>query len=166
MDNQSVDLASARLALEEMRLAVEKKWQAADALTTNGYQLLGAAGVVLVLAVTIPGAPTDPVLSLAYWALLGIAFVVYLIMVAIVLTVAQPKNFATGIKADWAVLQDALLQKNELQAVLTLVSTYLECAPENEAINKTKAANVRRAMYLLIVIVFLLLLARAVAGFG
>lgn len=166
MSDKEYKLASAKLALEEMRITMEKKWQASDTLVSNGHQLLVAAGVGLVLAGALPGAPADGFLKVVFLLALALAFLLYIVMLGVVLSVAQPEIYQTAIQADWSVLKTAIMLQEELDAVLQLVMNYTVALPANEEVNRAKARRVRQAMGLLMIIVTLLLFARAAAAIG
>jgi len=145
------DNTSLRLTLEEMRLAMDQRMRSGDAIDQKANLLLGAAGLVLVLATSLsPFRATRPTW---YWIGMAVAFALYMIVVVATLATSWPRIYRLPVAADWKDLDESLFNKSERDALLVLISSYVEQIPYNGRINQSKARRLRIGLVLLPAIV-------------
>jgi len=157
LDSQ-LDKESLRIALHEMRALLQQRFEAADALDRKADALLGTASLVLTLVSTLQLALLGPGTSWLYWLGLVSAFVLYLALIALVSSTLMPESYTTPIQARWEVLDEYLFQRREEDALLTLISGYVEQITANRQILERRVARIRIAWRLLPAIVVILFL--------
>jgi hypothetical protein len=151
-----------QLALDEMRLQMERVYQASDALDQKANFLLAAAGLVIaVVTALLPHltATTPPPLKMA---LLIITAILYLIMVILVLKAMAPTGYVFPIESNYKVLEEYVLSVDPEQALANVLSGYTNTIDRNKGINKSKAKAIKISMVLFPMILFLIVVAAAI----
>lgn len=148
-----------QLALDEMRLQMERVYQASDALDQKANFLLAGAGIVVGVATVLQ--PRLIALSPLKITLLGVSVVMYVVMVALVLRAMAPAGYVFPLKADYKVLEQYVLTEPLEQAISNVILGYTTRIDQNKAVNAGKARAIRISMLLLSAIFTLLAIASA-----
>jgi hypothetical protein len=144
-----------KLVLEEMRLNMEQVLHAGDRLDEKLNQILVGSGAILALITTLN-------LSLSfkqsnyYWAVFFIAVVLYVISIFLALFGASPKPYHLAIAPEWKELDKEIFGKPERDAILTLLSGYVDQIEHNYKINQNKVKVYRLSLVILPITVILL----------
>ena len=152
-DNKDV-----QLALEEMRLLFRNILESGALLDQKANLLLGASGLVLALVGALQISATSLPSSPAKLGLLLAALAAFVCMVALSLLAASPITYKNPIKASWDELNDCIFQRPEREAILTLLSGYVDQIAFNKTQNHRKATLIK-ASSVLLVLIFALLIA-------
>lgn len=153
---QTQDIAGLRLAIEEMRYAMQVVLHNGDALDQKAHLLVGIAGAILTLFIAVQTAANDTARSQWFWAGLILAFAVYLGMLVITLRSVSPTVYQLAIKNDLDALHEHLIDNPERTAMYQLLRGYVSQIAYNESVNQEKARRLRIALYLLPVIIVIL----------
>lgn len=149
---------NAQLALEEMRLQMGRVFQASDSLDQKANFLLAGSGLLITLAVALmPRMFT----SLLQTLILVAAALLFAAMTYFVLRALAPAIYHGPIKADYAVLEEYVLNEPADDALANMIAGYVARIEQNKAINDAKALAINRCMVLFAVILLLLVLAAA-----
>lgn len=132
------DNLDVKLALEEMRFTMQQILSAGDALDQKVNALLVAAGIVLAVSTTLQ-ISLSPNRSDLYWAILFVAIGLYIAAVGIVLISSKPYTYRMAIAAKWIELDKQIFGKQERDAILNLLSGYVDQIQHNQNINSRKA---------------------------
>jgi hypothetical protein len=144
-----------KLALEEMRINMQQSLDAGDRLDAKLNQILVGSGAVLALVTTLN-------LSLSldqsdfYWAVFLFAVGLYVISILLTLIGASPKPYHLAIAPEWKILDEEVFGKSERDAILTLLSGYVDQIEHNREINRSKVKAYRFSLTILPVTVILL----------
>lgn len=130
--------ADVKLALDEMRLSMEKSISAGDGLDQKVNTILVVAGMIMAVVTTLQ-ISLSPGRSLWFWILLAVAVALFILAVALVLRSSAPHTYKLPIAAEWSVLDSRLFNKPEREVILVLLSGYIEQITHNEELNKSKA---------------------------
>lgn len=152
--NENLDV---KLALEEMRLTFKMIYDNGDVIDQKINMILIAAGLILGLttSVNISFGITN---SLLYWIIFAVAFSLYLFTIVGVLIGAKPTTYHLPIAAKWEVLDQNIFDRSERDAILSILSGYVDQIQYNKAINKRKANIFLLSMISLILSVVLILM--------
>jgi uncharacterized membrane protein len=148
--------ADAKLALEEMRFNMEKTLEASDALDQRVSIVLAAAGLVLTLATPLQ-ITLSPNRSDLYWAVLLSTIGLFIVAFALALWGASPKEYRLAIASTRKELESRLLDKSEREAILVLLSGYVEQIQHNQRVNSCKANILRFSMLVLLITILALM---------
>ena len=150
-------IGSIKLALEEMRLYLNKVESNGDTLDQKANFILAASGLVLTfvgaLQITLANALSSPTKTI----LLIIASMLYVLLVILSVLAMLPANYLQPVRASWETLQTSLYIKSERDALLTLISGYIDCIYKSNKINERKAKFIRLGLGLMPVIFVLLI---------
>ncbi len=154
MDDENSDV---KLALEEMRLNMQQSLDAGDALDQKVNLILAVAGLVIALGATLQ-ISFSPNRSVTYWIILSIVVVLYIVSVAAALLAVNPQNYRMAIASDWNELDKRIFEKKERQAILALLSGYVEQIQHNRQINHRKVFLLRFCLIGLVASVVLMVI--------
>lgn len=132
------DNSDVKLALEEMRFTMQQLLSAGDALDQKVNTLLVAAGIVLTISTTLQ-ISLSPNRSDLYWAILLVTIGLYITAVGIVLISSKPYTYHMAIAAKWEELEKHIFGKQERDAILDLLSGYVDQIQHNQKVNGRKA---------------------------
>ncbi len=127
-----------KLALDELRLHMAQTLQAGDALDQKINNTLSAAGLIIAITSTLQ-ISLSPNASNLYWAILIVAIVLYITAVVLALIGMKPQVYKMAIIADWDELDERIFGKSEREALLVVLSGYVEQIDHNNEINRKKA---------------------------
>ena len=146
-----------RLALEEMRIAHDQIFKSGDVIDQKANTILVVAGLILALttSVKISFGLTS---SFLYWIIIFVSISFYLFAVILTLFGAKPTTYKLPIAAKWEVLDERIFGETERDAILSILSGYVDQIQYNEAINKRKGKIYLVSMISLIVSVLLLVI--------
>lgn len=144
------------LALEEMRLEYQQVSQSSDVLDNKASAMLGASSLILGLLGVLQISAAAPSLYLQIGK--AVIAVLYLLMLWLTIKAIFPRTFHAPIQADWSVLSEHLLTKNERDATLKLISGYVEQIEYNKTINEKKSRNIEWSARIFGAIILLLML--------
>ena len=153
------------LALRELRAHLSQTLQAGDALDQKINNTLSAAGLIIAITSTLQ-ITLSPDASNLYWTVLIIAVVLYLAVVILGLWGMTPKTYKMAISADWDELDKHIFSKSERDALLVLLSGYVEQIAYNEKINQRKARLFVSSSVVLTVMVVALLSLIPISAMG
>ena len=128
MDETNLDV---KLALEEMRLNMQQSISAGDTLDQKVEFILVVAGLVLALATTLQ-VSLSPSHSNLYWFVLLAAISLYVISVVAILVSSMPQTYHLAIASEWEELDKQIFGRTERDAILSVLSGYLEQIQYNE----------------------------------
>jgi hypothetical protein len=151
------DNSDVKLALEEMRFTMQQILSAGDALDQKVNALLVAAGIVLAVSTTLQ-ISLSPNRSNLYWAILFVTIVLYITAVVVVLISSKPYTYRMAIAAKWEELEQHIFGKQERDAILNLLSGYVDQIQHNQKINVCKAKLQMCSIAILALIVVLLVI--------
>jgi hypothetical protein len=152
MSDANIDV---KLALEEMRINMQQSLDAGDRLDDKLNQIQVGSGAVLALVTTLN-------LSLSfdqsrlYWAIFLVAVGLYVISVLLALVGTGPKPYHLAIAPEWEELDKEIFGKAERDAILTLLSGYVDQIEHNRKINQSKVNVYRFSLSILPITVILL----------
>jgi hypothetical protein len=152
MSDANIDV---KLALEEMRINMQQSLDAGDRLDDKLNLIQVGSGAVLALVTTLN-------LSLSfdqsrlYWAIFLVAVGLYVISVLLALVGAGPKPYHLAIAPEWEELDKEIFGKAERDAILTLLSGYVDQIEHNRKINQSKVNVYRFSLSILPITVILL----------
>ena len=127
-----------QLALSELRIQLSQTLQAGDALDQKINNTISAAGLIIAITSTLQiSLSTDT--SNLYWVFLIFAVLLYITAVVLALFGMKPQNYKMAISADWNELDKHIFLRSEHDALLVLLSGYVESIENNNRINKQKA---------------------------
>jgi hypothetical protein len=158
MKEENPDL---QLALEEMRFNMQQSLSAGDALDGKVNLVLVAAGLVVAITATLE-ISLDPNRSDLYWFVLLLAVGFYFAAIASVLIGSRPTGYHLAISSEWDELDRHIFGRPEREALLSLLSGYVDQIQHNEAINKRKARMYTLSLLLLFLTVVLLIVSVAI----
>ncbi len=144
-----------KLALDEMRLNMQQSMSAGEALDRKAQFILFVAASVLTLATTLQGT-SFPIQSGRYGLVLVAAIVLDVTSILFVLTSLMPRSYRLAIASDWEEVDRQILGKTEREAILALLSGYVERVKQNGNINRRKARLHRLSLGLLMLTVVLI----------
>ena len=156
MEKES-DSSDAKLALEEMRFTMQQVLSASDALDQKVNALLVAAGMILAIATTLQ-ISISPNRSVLYWIILLAAIVLYVSAVGFILFSLRPHTYRMAIAAKWEDVDKHILGKPERDAILSLLSGYIDQIQHNQKINAYKAKLQIFSMIVLALTIILLVI--------
>lgn len=133
------------LALTEMRQAYQNCNATTDNLDRKAIALLSSASLILALFGILQLKPFDRGQTDLYWVVLSTALVLYFVMLGLCAYVIAPRRYNTPIKADKEVLGGSILCKPPREAVMTLLSGYVEQIQHNRLSNQKKAFPIKCA---------------------
>jgi len=150
------DMYCEELALEEMRRSFSEYKKAADVLDQKVNTLLNTASLVIGLFGLLNIRLLENGQPAYYWVGFIVVVLLYLSMIALCTNALQPAEYMNPIKADWDVVHDNILILSPKEAVLKMISGYIEYIPHNKRVNEIKAKKVRISTWLFGIIVVLL----------
>ena len=153
MQNNNEDL---KLALTELRMHMSQTLEAGDAIDQKINSTLSAAGLIMTITSTLQ-ISLYPHESNLYWGVLIVAVVLYLLAVGLALCGMNPKLYKLAIAADWSELDKQIFDKEEREALLVILSGYVEQIGHNSEINRQKAKVFRWNLVIMAIIVLALL---------
>ena len=136
------------LALEELRRTFDQYAAAADALDAKARGLLSSSSLIiglfslLQLSFINPGQSEQ---SCVYQIGVVLIIIGYIVLVALCIKTLRPREYKNTIPTDWDALVNHFLEKEDGQAIDTLLSTYLSSIEENKRMNIEKAEYLNRA---------------------
>ena len=126
-----------RFALEEMRLAHKQIYKNGDVIDQKINTILVAAGLIIALTSSMKIS-----LGLAYcwiyWVIFCAAILFYFLAIFGTLLGARPTTYKLPIAARWEVLDEHIFGETERDAILSVLSGYVDQIQFNEAVNKRK----------------------------
>ena len=152
-DNKNQDV---KLALDELRLLMAQTLQSGDSLDQKINNTLSAAGLIIAITSTLQ-ISLFPNASNFYWAILILAVILYIATVGLALIGMKPQIYKLAIAADWDEIDERIFGKNEREALLVILSGYVEQIAHNEEINRQKDKVFRWNLCLLATMVLALL---------
>lgn len=152
------DLYREELALEEMRRAYDEYSNASDVLDQKSSTLLNSASLIVSLFSLLQFSFLKPGQSPLYWAGIVLVFGLYVGMIVLSTNSMTPKSYRGPIAVDWEEIGQSILVQSPKDALLKMLSNYVEQIPHNAHLNNAKAARVKTAGWFLAAIVVLLLL--------
>ena len=126
------------LALTEMRLALTASLAGGESLDRKVNAILAAGALVLGVAPSLQ-VSLDPQRSDTYWAVLVAAVILYFAASALALLSGQPHSYHLPIAAKWEEVDRQLLGRPRRDALLSLLSGYVNQTQHNESVNRRKA---------------------------
>lgn len=149
-------LAAKRLVLEELRNVLTHQFEAGDALDGKLKELLGTASLILSLVTTLQVIAGIEHIGWLYWISLSCVLVLYVSLIIVILRGLRPMQYHAPIPSNWDEIEDRFFDLNEDVALDLLIVNYLEYSKENRTPLDYKAAKVRQASILLVLIVLTL----------
>jgi hypothetical protein len=147
-----------KLALEEMRLLMDRQFESGDSLDQKANLLLGTTGLIFTIVSTLQISFSGSIQhSLLYWLieLLGLIYLILLVIFSI--NILGPQTYKTALKPDRDIIANEILLPSENDALLALISGYIDQINHNYRINHKKSILVKRGFIILLsVIIFLL----------
>ena len=135
------------VAVEEMRSQLLVLLEAGDTLDQKLSSTMTVAGPTIALA-SVLQISLSPAKSNVYWCLLLVAVALFLAITVLFLLGARPRQYPLAIAAEWDELDRELLGKDERNAMLTLLSGYVEQIPRAIELNREKARYIKSQCYL------------------
>ena len=152
------NIESIKLALEEMRLYLNKVESNGDSLDQKANFILAASGLVLTFVGAIQLTLANALNSPAKTILLLLASMLYILLIILSIAAMFPANYFQPIRASWETLQASLYTQSEHDALLTLISGYIDRINKSNEINRHKAKLIRLGLLLMPFIFALLIL--------
>lgn len=153
MADENLDV---KLALEEMRFNMQQSLSAGDALDQKTNLVLAAAAVVIAVGTTLQ-ISLEMNRSDLYWMILLLSIGLYLAAVGAALWGSRPQTYRLAIASDWSELNRQLFNKSEREAILALLSGYVDQIQHNQRINAVKAKRLQFSLLVLALTVPLLI---------
>ena len=162
MNENNLDV---KLALEEMRFNMQQSINAGDTLDQKVEFILIVAGLILALATTLQ-VSLSPNHSCLYWIVLLVAIILYVVALSAILFTSMPKTYHLAIASDWEELDKQIFGKVERDAILSMLSGYIEQIQYNEKINRRRAKLHIFSLFLLIVTIIFIISLGAIQYFS
>lgn len=144
-----------KLALEEMRINLQQCFDAGDSLDGKLNQIQIGSGAIIALTTTLNiSLSTDR--SNCYWIVFFIIVGLFLLSIVLTLFGAGPKKYYLPIAPEWEELDKQLFGKSERDAILIMLSGYVDQIKRNRAINNSKVNIYRFSLLILPVSIILL----------
>jgi hypothetical protein len=139
------------VVVEEMRAANDVAMTVGDALDQKANFLFAGMSLIFGLVAAVVGSRESGELRLlAYWVL-AIPFVVlYVAGTLVFLFVVLPRNYRLALLADRETIRREMIDRNAEDAMLALISGYVETIAHNRSLNKTKSRGVRACTGILV----------------
>jgi hypothetical protein len=144
-----------KLALEEVRMNMQQILEAGDRLDAKLNQTLVGSGAIIALLTTLNFSLSSTQSNL-YWIIFLIILALYVLSIFLVLTGTSPQSYHLAIAPEWEELDKEIFGKSERDAILTLLSGYVEQIEYNRKINRRKVIVYRFSLSILPVTVILL----------
>jgi hypothetical protein len=135
MDDPDADV---ELALSEMRYALASSLAGGESLDRKVNAILAAGALVLGVASSLQ-VSLGPRRSDLYWAVLISAVFLYLFASGLALISGRPRSYHLPIAANWEEIDRQVLGRPRRDALLTLLSGYVDQTQHNERVNRRKA---------------------------
>jgi uncharacterized membrane protein len=160
MEAKPENTANIKLALEEMRLLQEKQFESGDTLDQKANILLGTTGLIFTIVSTLQiSLSSSSTHSPLYWIIEFLALIYLVILILFSINIIGPQTYKTGLIPDKEIITREIILKSENDALLGLISGYIDQIKHNYKINQKKSKLVRLGLIILLsVIIFLLLL--------
>jgi len=147
MQNTNSD---AKLALEEMRFQMQQMLDAAESLDRKVNIILVACGLVIALGTELLSRQQGIYPSWV-WCTLGGVVVLYVTAVAAALYSINPRGYRLAVSPEWEEIDNQILGRSERDAMLVLLSGYVEQIQYNATLNRRKANLLRFALVVLLI---------------
>lgn len=146
-----------RLVLAELQNALTRQFDAADALDSKLKQLLASASLILSIVTTLQVTTGIQQIGWIYLIGLATALILYAVLIIAVLRGLRPMAYYSPIPSKWDEIDERFFGEDEDSALNLLISNYLKYMEDNVKPLEHKASAVRRASFLLVLIVVSLL---------
>lgn len=146
-----------RLVLEELRNVFSHQLNAADSLDDKLKALLGIASLTLLLVTALHITTGTEQMGWPYMIGLFFALIFYVILIVVLLRALRPVKYRHPIPSDWDEITERFFLLDEEATLELLIVNYLEYNAENSEFTRYKAAGVRWASFLLVMITFALI---------
>jgi hypothetical protein len=153
------ELANKQIVLEELRRVFDGVYAASDALDAKLTNLLNFSSLIVSFAATIQIATLESKVGVAFWALLGIALLLYLVNFLWVKSGLRPRTYRFSMSGDKDTIIDKYFAPPQGQVLNEVIGNYLGAIETAKTFNDQKATAIAVANYLLVAIVIALLLA-------
>lgn len=152
MEESNLDV---KLALEEMRISLKQSLDAADAIDQKLNSILIASGLIIALVTTLHISifPNHTILTSI---ILSTLIFLYILSIFIAMWGASPKDYKLPISSEWSVLDDSIFGKQEREAILILLSGYVDQIQHNRHLNSIKVKQFKVSLIILLVVVILI----------
>lgn len=158
MGNQDSN-ADVLLALDEMRTSWQHTYTTSDALDQKASFLLTAAGIIIALVAALSLDLAKVATSPVKLILLLIALGLYVVMIVMAILTLLPALYSGPIKPDWGALNEFVFNKSERDAVLSMLSGYINVIEGNKASNDRKAKFVQFGLIMFTIVLLLMIAA-------
>lgn len=158
MSEQNHDL---KLALEEMRFNLQQSISAGDALDQKVNVILITAGLIMAVTTTLQISLSLDHSNL-YWFILLVAVALYIFSVGAALLSSRPQAYHLAISADWEELDKHIFGRSERDAIMWLLSGYVDQVKYNGAINRYKAKLHKLSLVIMFITIVLLVVLTAI----
>ena len=152
VDENNLDV---KLALEEMRINLQQSLDAGDAIDQKLNSILVAAGLIIALVTTLQISFSSNRTNLD-WAIIFVTIALYILTILLVILGAAPKDYKLPIASDWDELDKHIIGRSEREAILTLLSGYVDQIQHNRNINRLKVRTFKFSLIILFITVILL----------
>lgn len=154
MDEQNFDV---KLALEEMRINMQSSISDGNTIDQKMNMILVASGLVMALAPTMQ-ITLSPTRSDLYWGVLIFTVVLYVLDVVVLILGFSPQRYHLAIASEWNQLNEHIFGRSERDAILTLLSGYVDQIQFNRSKNYRKVRIFHFSFVVLVIIVILLVI--------
>lgn len=146
------------LVLTEMQRALDKSYEAHDALDSKLQGLLGVASLIVALAGTLQLSTLRQAGGPLFWIVLAGALVLYARIFWIAFNAMRPATKEFPMTGNWDVLWQKYLYQSESDVLTRLISDYMDAIRQSSGLNVLKARRLQALMKLLFVLVVILLI--------
>lgn len=161
--NPKIEPIDKRLVLDELRRALDKSYEASDALDGKLQQLLGYTSLIIALSGTLQLTILRQLGGILFWVILVIVLLLYAAIFIITFAALRPRTRKLPITMNWEILDELYFDKGETSVLERLISDHLTDIEESNKINSEKARAVRALMVLVFLLVVVLLIATPIS---
>ena len=152
-----------RLVLEELRRALDKSYEASDALDGKLQQLLGYTSLIVALAGTVQLSILRQVGGVFFWIILVAVLVLYALIFVVTFRALRPRTHNLPITGSWEILNELYFDKGETPVLERLISDHLANIEQSTQVNAEKSRAVQTLMILIFMLVVMLLIAMPIS---
>jgi hypothetical protein len=155
--NKNLDI---QVSIEEMSELLDKQFDSMEAIKTTARTIFGSASLVTSILGAFKLTTIIIVEDYAKYFNIGIviSMVLYVILIVCCIFILLPINMKLPIEANWKVLRDAFVGKEERDILKMQLSAYLNAISHNDKLinSKKKLATIASVILPLIVITLLI----------
>lgn len=152
-----------QMVLAEMQRALDKAYEASDALDSKLQQLLGTTSLIAALAGTLQISALRQAGGPVFWIVLAAALAIYARIFWIAFKALRPTTKEFPMTGNWDVLWDKYFYPSEADTIVRIISDYIDAIKQASGLNDLKARRLQSLMKWTFALVLSLLIAMPIS---